>query len=91
MALYSMIQFTTCCILYGYDVNLTNGQYLFIDLFTILSVAVCIDRFKPFERLVPKRPPDSLVSKEVLTSLLGHIVLVSSFQVAVFLITTAQP
>ncbi|KAJ2455324.1 hypothetical protein EV183_000860 [Coemansia sp. RSA 2336] len=91
MALYSMIQFTTCCFLYSYDSNLTNGQFLFIDLFTILPIAVCIDRFKPYKQLIPKRPSASLTSKKVLTSLIGHIVLIVGFQVALFLMTKAQP
>ncbi|KAJ2232243.1 hypothetical protein IWW45_005106 [Coemansia sp. RSA 485] len=91
MALYSMIQFTSCCLLYVYNVNLSDGQYLFIDLFTILPIAVCMDRSKPYTRLVPRRPSASLTSKKVLTSLLGNVVLVIAFQVAVFFIVEAQP
>ncbi|KAJ2333129.1 hypothetical protein GGH91_006011, partial [Coemansia sp. RSA 2671] len=72
MALYSMIQFTTCCLLYVYNVNLTDGEYLYVDLFTILPVAICMDRARPFKRLVPKRPSASLTSKKVLASLLGN-------------------
>ncbi|KAJ2900623.1 hypothetical protein GGI21_004750, partial [Coemansia aciculifera] len=51
MALYSMIQFTTCCLLYVYNINLTDGQFLYVDLFTILPVAICMDRARPFKRL----------------------------------------
>ncbi|KAJ2852596.1 hypothetical protein IWW36_000225 [Coemansia brasiliensis] len=91
MALYSIIQFTTCCFLYSYDSNLTNGQFLFIDLFTILPIAVCIDRFKPYKQLVPKRPSASLISKKVLTSLVGNILLIVGFQVAMFLMIKVQP
>ncbi|KAJ1645492.1 hypothetical protein LPJ64_002927 [Coemansia asiatica] len=91
MALYSMIQFTSCCLLYVYNVNFSNGQYLFIDLFTILPIAVCMDRSKPYSRLVPKRPSASLTSKKVLTSLLGNVALVIAFQVALFFIAEAQP
>ncbi|KAJ2007140.1 hypothetical protein GGI04_000040 [Coemansia thaxteri] len=91
MALYSMIQFTSCCLLYIYNVNLTDGQYLYVDLFTILPVAVCMDRARPFRRLVPKRPSASLTSKKVLTSLLGNVALVIGFQIAVFFMVEAQP
>ncbi|PIA14680.1 hypothetical protein COEREDRAFT_88502 [Coemansia reversa NRRL 1564] len=90
MALYSIIQFTTCCMLYSYDINLTNGQFLYIDLFTILPIAVCIDRFPPAERLVSKRPSSRLTSKKVLASLLGNIMLVVVFQAVMFLMTEAQ-
>ncbi|KAJ1828260.1 hypothetical protein LPJ56_001215 [Coemansia sp. RSA 2599] len=91
MALYSMIQFTSCCLLYVYNVNLSDGQYLFIDLFTILPIAVCMDRSKPYSRLVPKRPSASLTSKKVLASLIGNVALVIAFQVAVFFMVEAQP
>ncbi|KAJ2748000.1 hypothetical protein GGI20_000087 [Coemansia sp. BCRC 34301] len=91
MALYSMIQFTTCCLLYVYNVNLTDGQFLYADLFTILPVAICMDRAKPFKRLVPKRPSASLTSKTVLTSLLGNIALIIGFQIAMFFMVESQP
>ncbi|KAJ2737193.1 hypothetical protein IW152_000214 [Coemansia sp. BCRC 34962] len=90
MALYSMIQFTTCCLLYVYNVNLTDGEYLYVDLFTILPVAICMDRAKPFKRLVPKRPSASLTSKKVLASLLGNVALVIGFQIAMFFMTESQ-
>ncbi|KAJ2827602.1 hypothetical protein GGI24_002605, partial [Coemansia furcata] len=91
MALYSMIQFTTCCLLYIYNVNLTDGEYLYVDLFTILPVAICMDRARPFKRLVPKRPSASLTSKKVLASLLGNVALVIGFQIAMYFMTESRP
>ncbi|KAJ2623361.1 hypothetical protein GGI26_002399 [Coemansia sp. RSA 1358] len=90
MALYSMIQFTSCCLLYIYNVNLTDGQFLYVDLFTILPITMCMNQTKPFRTLVPKRPSASLISKKVLTSLIGNILLIVGFQVAVYFITEAQ-
>ncbi|KAI8324645.1 hypothetical protein GQ54DRAFT_249104, partial [Martensiomyces pterosporus] len=90
MALYSMVQFTTCCLLYIYNVNLTDGQYLYVDLFTILPVAIFMDRSRPFKRLVPKRPSASLTSKKVLTSLIGNIILVIGFQIGMYFMIEAQ-
>ena len=40
MALYSMIQFTTISLLYGFDASLGDWQFLWIDLFIILPVAI---------------------------------------------------
>lgn len=40
MALYSAIQFTTVSILYTFGSNLGDFQFLFIDLFLILPIAV---------------------------------------------------
>ncbi|KAJ1965507.1 hypothetical protein GGI12_000729 [Dipsacomyces acuminosporus] len=91
MALYSMIQFTTCCVLYTYNANLTDGQFLFVDLFTIIPIAVFMDRSKPYKRLVPKRPSASLISKKVITSLIGNIILVIGFQIGMYVMTESQP
>ncbi|KAJ2280135.1 hypothetical protein EV176_001163 [Coemansia sp. RSA 451] len=90
LGIYSIIQFTTCCILYSYDVNLTNGQFLFVDLFAVLPITVCLDRFEPFSRLVPRRPTASLASKRVIASLIGHTVLTAGFQLAVFAMSASQ-
>ncbi|KAJ2498447.1 hypothetical protein GGH96_004292 [Coemansia sp. RSA 1972] len=90
LGIYSIIQFTTCCILYSYDVNLTNGQFLFVDLFAVLPITVCLDRFEPFSRLVPRRPTASLASKRVIASLIGHTVLTAGFQLSVFAMTASQ-
>ncbi|KAJ1852805.1 hypothetical protein GGH12_003257 [Coemansia sp. RSA 1822] len=90
LGIYSIIQFTTCCILYSYDVNLTNGQFLFVDLFAVLPITVCLDRFEPFSQLVPRRPTASLASKRIITSLLGHTVLTAGFQLSVFAMTASQ-
>ncbi|KAJ2806220.1 hypothetical protein H4R21_000960, partial [Coemansia helicoidea] len=90
MALYSMIQFTTCCLLYVYDGTPTNAQFLFADLFTVLPIAVCMDRFEPFARLVPKRPSARLMGRKTITSLVGGIVIVIGLQVAMFFMVEAQ-
>ncbi|KAJ2162638.1 hypothetical protein GGF46_000511 [Coemansia sp. RSA 552] len=90
MVLYSMIQFTTCCFLYAYNVTLTDGQFLLIDLFMILPIAVCMGRFRPYERLAPKRPPSRLTGKRLLTPILGHIAITIVFQTAVFLMARTQ-
>ncbi|KAJ1887535.1 hypothetical protein LPJ81_006496 [Coemansia sp. IMI 209127] len=88
--LYSMIQFTSCCLLYIYNINLTNGQFLYVDLFITLPIAVCMNRAKPCRALVPKRPSASLIGKRVVTSLIGNISLVAGFQIAVYFMTEAQ-
>ncbi|KAH8923688.1 hypothetical protein BT69DRAFT_143159 [Atractiella rhizophila] len=84
MALYSLIQFTTVTILYSMASSLGDFQFLYIDLFLILPLAVTMGRTDPFPRLVPKRPTANLISKHVLTSLIGQIIITSGFQLFVF-------
>ncbi|BGP41120.1 hypothetical protein JCM10449v2_005089 [Rhodotorula kratochvilovae] len=85
MALYSLIQFTTVSLLYAIASTLGDFQFLYIDLALILPIAVTMGRTEPFPRIHPKRPTANLMSKKVLTSLIGQIVLTSGFQVFTFL------
>ncbi|RIA92920.1 hypothetical protein C1645_819991 [Glomus cerebriforme] len=91
MALYSIIQFTTVSLLYVFDSNLGNFQFLYIDLFLILPIAILMGRTEPYSRLHPKRPTASLVSRRVLTSLIGQILIQSGFQFFVYLLIRKQP
>ncbi|KAI8370583.1 uncharacterized protein BYT42DRAFT_502417 [Radiomyces spectabilis] len=80
MALYSIIQFTTVTLLYAFGSNLGDFQFLYIDLFLILPIAVYLGYTAAWPFLYPVRPTASLVSKKVLTSLIGQIVINSGFQ-----------
>ncbi|KAF9237519.1 hypothetical protein BU15DRAFT_88685 [Melanogaster broomeanus] len=84
MALYSIIQFTTITLLYSFASSLGDFQFLYIDLFIIIPVAVSMGRTLPFPKIYPKRPTASLVSKKVLTSLIGQIVITSAVQFITF-------
>ncbi|KAE8215245.1 hypothetical protein CF327_g1466 [Tilletia walkeri] len=91
MALYSLIQFTSITILYNLASSLGDFQFLYIDLFIILPVAVAMARTLPYPSIHPKRPTANLVSKKVLTSMLGQVVICASVQLFGFLYTRAQP
>ncbi|CAO3644376.1 unnamed protein product [Cunninghamella echinulata] len=80
MALYSLIQFTSVTLLYAFGSNLGDFQFLYIDLFLILPIAVYMGYTEAWPHLYHKRPTASLVSKKVLTSLFGHIIINSGFQ-----------
>ncbi|KAJ1992246.1 hypothetical protein GGI26_002398 [Coemansia sp. RSA 1358] len=84
MALYSIIQFTTVSMLYKFGGNLGDLQFLYIDLFIIIPLAVFMGRTPAFSRIAPKRPTANLMSKKVLTSLFGQIIINSSIQAILF-------
>ncbi|PHH83535.1 hypothetical protein CDD82_7576 [Ophiocordyceps australis] len=71
MSLYSAIQFASVSILYSEASNLGDFQYLFIDLFLILPLAIFMGWAGPAWMLCHKRPTAKLVSRKVLTPLLG--------------------
>ncbi|KAL8914093.1 MAG: hypothetical protein Q9171_001209 [Xanthocarpia ochracea] len=73
MSLYSAIQFTTVSFLYASASNLGDLQFLFIDLFLILPIAIFMGWTGPYPTLCRKRPTASLVSRKILTPLLGQI------------------
>ncbi|KAI8352801.1 hypothetical protein B0O80DRAFT_427396 [Mortierella sp. GBAus27b] len=91
MALYSLIQFTTVSFLYAFASNLGDVEFLYIDLLLIVPIAVFMGRTEAFPALSPKRPTAKLVSKKVLTSLIGQIILQGLFQAILFIMVRHQP
>lgn len=84
MSMYSAIQFVSVSILYSLGSNLGDFQFLWIDLFLILPIAIFMAWAKPFDKLSKKRPTANLVSRKVLIPLIGQIILYAIFQVAIW-------
>jgi cation-transporting ATPase 13A3/4/5 len=91
MSLYSAIQFSSVSFLYTSGSNLGDFQFLFIDLVLIMPIAVFMGWADPAPTLSRKRPTADLVSRKVLTPLLGQILLVVLSQLAVFQTVQLQP
>jgi len=70
MATYSMTQFTSVVILFSHFAAFSNWAYLYIDLLVIDLVVITMSRNYPCKKLSKSSPPDSLVSIEILTSLI---------------------
>ncbi|KAI9721371.1 MAG: hypothetical protein M1828_005231 [Chrysothrix sp. TS-e1954] len=84
MSLYSAIQFTTVSFLYASASNLGDFQFLFIDLLLILPIAIFMGWTGAYPILSKKRPTASLVSRKVLTPLLGQMVICILIQAVAF-------
>ncbi|KAJ5610075.1 hypothetical protein N7510_006794 [Penicillium lagena] len=91
MSLYSAIQFSTVSFLYTSASNLGDFQFLFIDLALILPLAIFMGWTGPYPALSRKRPTADLVSRKVLTPLLGQISIVILSQLAIFKTVQYQP
>jgi cation-transporting ATPase 13A3/4/5 len=91
MSLYSAIQFTSVSFLYASASNLGDFQFLFIDLALILPIAVFMSWAGPYPELCRKRPTADLVSRKVLTPLLGQISICILIQAMVFVAVRRQP
>lgn len=85
MASYSLCQFISVMILYSIDSNLTDIQYLYIDLFIISIFAFFFGKTEAYSgKLVKETPLSSLISLSPILSLFLQLVLVSIFQTAAF-------
>ncbi|ROV91457.1 hypothetical protein VSDG_07194 [Cytospora chrysosperma] len=91
MSLYSAIQFTTVSFLYASASNLGDFQFLFIDLALILPIAVFMSWAGPYPELCRKRPSADLVSRKVLTPLLGQMCICIAIQAVAFAAVRQQP
>ncbi|KAI9826875.1 MAG: hypothetical protein M1832_005814 [Thelocarpon impressellum] len=91
MSLYSAIQFTSVSFLYASASNLGDFQFLFIDIFLVLPVAIFMGWSGPYPVLCRKRPTASLVSRKVLTPLLGQIALCIVVQLVAFMAVRREP
>ncbi|KAI0408156.1 hypothetical protein F4802DRAFT_605184 [Xylaria palmicola] len=90
MSLYSAIQFTSVSFLYASASNLGDFQFLFIDVLLILPIAIFMGWSGPYPVLNKKRPTANLVSRKVLTPLLGQMAICILIQAASFLIVQQQ-
>ncbi|KAJ5736601.1 uncharacterized protein N7483_001726 [Penicillium malachiteum] len=91
MSLYSAIQFSTVSFLYTSGSNLGDFQFLYIDLALIMPIAIFMGWTAPYPTLSRKRPTADLVSRKVLTPLLGQIAIVVIGQLVIFKTVQTQP
>lgn len=91
MAAYSMTQFVSVLILYSIESNLSDLQFLYIDLFLITVFAFFFGLTKAFEGpLASTAPMKSLISLTPLASLILQIFCIVGFQVLAFFYVQSQ-
>ena len=90
MSLYSAIQFVTVTMLYSRGINLGDFQFLYIDLFLIVPIAIFMSWSKPYHKLVKKRPSANLVSPKILAPLVANIAIILVFQATPWLVVQAM-
>lgn len=85
MAAYSLCQFVSVLILYSIDSNLTDLEFLYIDLFIISIFAFFFGKTEAYNgKLVKETPLSSLMSVSPILSLLLQMLLVIGIQVGAF-------
>lgn len=69
--LYSMIQFFSVTILYLERSNLSDNQFMYIDIGVLVPLCIFQSWTGAYENLTPALPQESLFSPPVLVSVLG--------------------
>lgn len=92
MAAYSLVQFASVLMLYSIDANLTDIEYLYIDLLLISVFAFFFGQTETYKGpLVKETPLNSLVSISPIASLLLHLFVAIGFQLTGWYHLQAQP
>lgn len=92
MAAYSLCQFISVLILYSIESNLTDMEFLYIDLAIISIFAFFFGKTESYSgKLVKETPLSSLVSVSPVLSLLFQIALLLVFQVASYMHLLSEP
>lgn len=79
IALYALLQLTTTLTLYSFGSNLTDSQYIWIDLVTVLPLSITMAWTHAASTLSYRLPLRRLVSFPVILSLMGQILIQTSF------------
>ncbi|CAD8171278.1 unnamed protein product [Paramecium pentaurelia] len=90
MALYSMIQFITCTLLYLILAKISDFQFLYIDLVLIIPLAFTMGKTKAYKQLTQFQPGSNLLSFPVLMSVIGQTIIQLSFQCIVYFTLRTQ-
>ncbi|XP_063173682.1 polyamine-transporting ATPase 13A2 [Candoia aspera] len=90
MAFYSLTQFVSVLLLYTINTNLSDGQFLFIDLIITTTMVALMGKTEPAKDLGLKRPQGALISLLVLGSLFLQTALIIAVLVIAYFITVSQ-
>ncbi|CAJ0962104.1 unnamed protein product, partial [Mesorhabditis belari] len=91
MANYSIAQFTSVMMLYYRLTNLTDFQFLYIDLFLATFIALFFGNTGACDYLSKIPPPTKLLSIASVVSVVGQMIIFAAAQLFMFLWVTEQP
>ncbi|KAK9302311.1 hypothetical protein QLX08_005724 [Tetragonisca angustula] len=85
MVTYSLTEFLSVIILYSIDSNLTDLEFLFIDICLIVNFASFFGKTQAYEKQLVKKPPmTSLLSFTSIFSLSVHMLIMTIFQAVAY-------
>ena len=92
MVIYSLTEFASTIILYSIDSNLTDLEFLFIDIFLAVNFAFFFGKTHAYKGKLARKPPtSSLLSNANLFSLAAHMIIIVGIQFISFWGVQQQP
>uniref|UniRef100_A0A1I7USD6 Cation-transporting ATPase n=1 Tax=Caenorhabditis tropicalis TaxID=1561998 RepID=A0A1I7USD6_9PELO len=90
MAAYSLNEFLSVMLLYNDGTNISDGQFLYIDLVLITLVALFLGNTGASKKLSASPPPSRLATSSFYFSVLGQLALNIATQVPAYVIVRSQ-
>ena len=90
MIVETLASYISVLLLYTLLTNLGDQQFLYIDLVITTTVAVLMGWTKSYEKLVPQRPPGSLMSGPNLVSIFAQILVTLLIQIGAYVYLSHQ-
>ncbi|CAF0830391.1 unnamed protein product [Didymodactylos carnosus] len=91
MVAYSLTQFMSVIMLYTIGNNLTDPEFLYIDLGLITLLVLLFSRTASYPFLDPKPPRTKLISWKPLVSIIGQLSICIAFQAFIFIYIQKLP
>ena len=91
VAMYSFIQLITVCICYWRITNLSDLNYLFIDLVMLEVLTVTMSFTAAHNKISVHAPQNRLITARTFTSLFLQIGIAAGFQGLIYQLTISQP
>lgn len=82
--------FTVLC-LYYLNIDLSNGIYYLIDLFTLFPVTLIMVMFKPLKTLTRDLPHSNIFNLQIMVSVIGQLIISLTANIAVLCYYTHSP
>ncbi|KAL3862275.1 hypothetical protein ACJMK2_008256, partial [Sinanodonta woodiana] len=91
MACYSLTQFVSVLLLYWIGNNMTDFEFLYIDLILLTSLSITFGWTGPYHKLVKEPPLVSLTTLSPILSLVLHMFIQTGIQIFYFFTVQQQP
>jgi len=91
MSIYALIQTFNIAILNTRVSGMTNGTFLYEDLYVVLPLCLTMGMTGPTDKLTKKRPTDKLLSGVVLTGMFGQCIIQVLGQIVAAIVVNKRP